>query len=145
MLTPGLVNAHVHSAMSLMRGIADDVPLTPWLEQHIWPREGRFVSPDFVHDGTLLACAEMLRGGITTCSDMYFFPEAAARAYDTAGMRAMLGAPILDFPTPYAADADAYMRAGSRRATSGGTHRASRSRSHRMPRTPFPMRASHGC
>ncbi len=111
-LTPGLVDAHAHCAMSLMRGIADDVPLTPWLEQHIWPREGRFVSPEFVHDGTLLACAEMLRGGITACSDMYFFPEAAARAFDTAGMRALLGAPILDFPTPYAADADGYIARG---------------------------------
>ena len=85
--------------MTLMRGIADDVPLKPWLEQHIWPREGRFVSPDFVHDGTLLACAEMLRGGITTCNDMYFYPDAAARAYEAAGMRALIGMPILDFPT----------------------------------------------
>jgi len=111
-LVPGFVNAHAHSAMSLMRGIADDVPLQPWLEQHIWPREGRLVSPEFVHDGTLLACAEMLRGGVTTCSDMYFFPDAAARAYDAVGMRAVLGAPILDFPTPYAADAEGYLSRG---------------------------------
>lgn len=111
-LLPGLVNAHAHSAMSLMRGVADDVALQPWLERHIWPREGRFVSPEFVHDGTLLACAEMLRGGITTCSDMYFFPDAAARAYDAAGMRAVLGAPVLDFPTPYAADAEGYLSRG---------------------------------
>src|SRR5664279_1974813 len=99
-LIPGLVNAHTHSAMSLLRGIADDVPLKPWLEQHIWPREGRFVSPEFVFDGTLLAAAEMLRGGVTCCNDMYFYPDAAARAYETAGMRAMLGMPVLDFPTP---------------------------------------------
>jgi 5-methylthioadenosine/S-adenosylhomocysteine deaminase len=111
-LLPGLVNAHVHSAMALLRGIADDVALKPWLEQHIWPREGRFVAPDFVHDGTLLATAEMLRGGITCCNDMYFFPDAAARAYRASGMRAVLGLPVLDFATPYAADADACLHAG---------------------------------
>jgi len=111
-LIPGLVNAHTHSAMSLLRGIADDVPLKPWLEQHIWPREGRFVSPEFVFDGTLLAAAEMLRGGVTCCNDMYFYPEAAARAYEIAGMRALIGAPVLEFPTPYAADADAYLTRG---------------------------------
>jgi 5-methylthioadenosine/S-adenosylhomocysteine deaminase len=111
-LIPGLVNAHTHSAMTLMRGIADDVPLQPWLAQHIWPREGRFVSPDFVFDGTLLAATEMLRGGVTCCNDMYFYPDAAARAYEIAGMRALVGAPVLDFPTPYAADADAYLARG---------------------------------
>ena len=111
-LIPGLVNAHTHAAMTLLRGIADDVPLKAWLEEHIWPREARFVAPDFVHDGTLLGAAEMLRGGITCCNDMYFYPEAAAEAYEQAGMRAMLGMPILDFPTPYAADADAYLARG---------------------------------
>jgi 5-methylthioadenosine/S-adenosylhomocysteine deaminase len=111
-LIPGLVNAHTHAAMTLLRGIADDVPLRVWLEQHIWPREGRFVAPEFVHDGTLLGAAEMLRGGITCCNDMYFFPDAAARAYEEVGMRAMLGMPILDLPTPYAADADAYLARG---------------------------------
>ena len=111
-LIPGLVNAHTHAAMTLLRGIADDVPLKAWLEQQIWPREARFVAPEFVHDGTLLGAAEMLRGGITCCNDMYFFPDAAARAYEEAGMRAMLGMPILDFPTPYAADADAYLARG---------------------------------
>jgi len=111
-LLPGLVNAHTHSAMTLLRGIADDLPLQAWLTEHIWPREARFVSPDFVHDGTLVAAAEMLKGGITCCSDMYFYPDAAARAYEAAGMRAMLGLPVLDFPTPYAADADAYLQAG---------------------------------
>jgi 5-methylthioadenosine/S-adenosylhomocysteine deaminase len=111
-LIPGLVNAHTHAAMTLMRGVADDVPLKPWLEREIWPREARLVAPDFVHDGTLLAAAEMLRGGITCCNDMYFYPDAAARAYEEAGMRAMLGMPILDFPTPYAADADAYIARG---------------------------------
>jgi len=111
-LLPGLVNSHTHAAMSLLRGIADDVPLKAWLEESIWPREGRFVDADFVYDGTLLAAAEMIRGGITCCNDMYFFPDAAARAYRASGMRAMLGLPILDFPTPYAADADGYLNAG---------------------------------
>lgn len=112
LLMPGLVNAHTHAAMSLMRGIADDVPLAAWLSDHIWPREGRFVSPEFVHDGVMLAAAEMLRGGVTCCNDMYFYPDAAARAYQTARMRAVLGLPILDFPTPYASDADRYLQAG---------------------------------
>ncbi|MDE2358053.1 MAG: amidohydrolase family protein, partial [Betaproteobacteria bacterium] len=93
-------------------GIADDVPLRAWLEQHIWPREGRFLAEDFVHDGTLLGAAEMLRGGTTCCNDMYFFPDAAARAYEQAGMRAMLGMPVLDFPTSYAADAEACLQRG---------------------------------
>ena len=111
-LLPGLINAHTHAAMALLRGIADDVPLKPWLEEHIWPREGRFVSPEFVHDGTLLAAAEMLKGGITCCADQYFFPDAAARAYRQSRIRAFIGLPVLDFPTPYAADADAYLREG---------------------------------
>jgi len=111
-LLPGLVNAHTHAAMALLRGIADDVPLKPWLQDHIWPREGRFVSPEFVHDGTLLAAAEMLLGGITCCADQYFFPDAAARAYRRSGIRAFVGLPVLDFPTPYAADAEAYIREG---------------------------------
>ncbi len=111
-LIPGLVNAHTHTAMALMRGIADDVPLKPWLEQHIWPCEGRFVSPEFVYDGTLLGSAEMLQGGVTCCNDMYFYPDAAARAYEDAGLRALVGMPVLDFPTPYAADADDYLAKG---------------------------------
>jgi len=111
-LIPGLVNAHTHAAMTLLRGIADDVPLQPWLTEHIWPREGEFLSPEFVHDGTLLGAAEMLRGGVTCCNDMYFYPDAAARAYEAAGMRAMIGLPVLDFPTPYAADANAYLQNG---------------------------------
>jgi 5-methylthioadenosine/S-adenosylhomocysteine deaminase len=111
-LLPGLVNAHTHAAMSLMRGIADDLPLDVWLEQHIWPHEREFVAPDFVLDGARLAAAEMLCGGITCCNDMYFFPDATARAFVETGMRAMLGLPVLDFPTPYAADADGYLQAG---------------------------------
>ena len=111
-LIPGLVNAHTHGTMSLLRGIADDVPLQPWLQDHIWPREARFVAPEFVFDGTLLAAAEMLQGGTTTCADMYFHPADSARAFDAAGMRAVLGIPVLDFPTSYAADADAYLEYG---------------------------------
>ncbi len=111
-LLPGLVNAHVHSAMSLFRGIADDMPLEIWLERHIWPREAKFVAPDFVYDGARLAAVEMLRGGITCCNDMYFFPDATARAFAETGMRAMLGLPVLDFPTPYAADPDGYLQTG---------------------------------
>jgi 5-methylthioadenosine/S-adenosylhomocysteine deaminase len=111
-LLPGLVNAHTHTAMTLLRGIADDVPLATWLEHHIWPREAKFVTPEFVQDGVAIGAAEMLRGGITCCNDMYFYPDAAARAYQAAGMRAVLGLPVLDFPTPYASDADAYLQAG---------------------------------
>ncbi len=111
-LLPGLVNAHTHAAMTLLRGIADDLALKDWLEQHIWPREARFLSPEFVHDGTLIAAGEMLLGGVTCCADQYFFPDAAARAYKQSGLRAFIGLPVLDFPTPYAADADAYLQAG---------------------------------
>jgi 5-methylthioadenosine/S-adenosylhomocysteine deaminase len=111
-LIPGLVNAHTHAAMTLMRGIADDLPLKAWLEEHIWPCEGRHVSPEFVAEGTWHAAAEMLKGGITCANDMYFYPDAAARAYEAAGMRALIGMPVLDFPTPYASDADAYLAKG---------------------------------
>ena len=111
-LLPGLVNAHTHAAMTLFRGIADDVPLQVWLEEHIWPREGTFASPEFVYDGARLAAAEMLKGGVTCCNDMYYFPDASARAFLDVGMRAMLGLPVLDFPTPYAADADGYLQQG---------------------------------
>ncbi len=111
-LIPGLVNAHTHAAMTLFRGIADDVPLRVWLEEHIWPRENRFVGTEFVHDGTCLAVVEMLKGGITCFNDMYFFPDATARASLELGIRAMLGLVVLDFPTPYAADPDGYLQQG---------------------------------
>ena len=111
-LIPGLVNAHTHAAMTLMRGLADDLPLMRWLEGHIWPAEKRHVSPQFVHDGTLLACAEMLRGGITCFNDMYFFPEAALRAALAAGMRSAHGIIVIEFPSAYAADAADYLRKG---------------------------------
>ena len=111
-LIPGLVNAHTHAAMTLMRGLADDLPLMRWLEQHIWPAETRHLSPEFVRDGTALACAEMLKGGITCFNDMYFFPEAALEAAQAAGMRAALGLIVVDFPTAYASDAADYLRKG---------------------------------
>jgi len=111
-LLPGLVNAHTHAAMNLMRGMADDVALDVWLEQRVWPHEREFVTPDFVLDGARLAAAEMLCGGITCCNDMYFFPGATAQVFVETGMRAMLGLAVLDFPTPYAADADGYLQAG---------------------------------
>lgn len=111
-LLPGLVNLHTHAAMTLLRGYADDLPLMTWLGEHIWSAEARHVGPDFVHTGTLLACAEMLRGGITTFNDMYFFPESAATAVQQSGMRAALGLVVLDFPTNYATDADDYLNKG---------------------------------
>lgn len=111
-LIPGLVNLHTHAAMTLMRGLADDIALMEWLERHIWPLELREVSPDFVYDGTLIACAEMLRGGVTLFNDMYFFPAAAAQAAVAAGMRAMLGMIVVDFPSPYASDARDYLSKG---------------------------------
>ena len=111
-LIPGLVNLHTHAAMTLLRGLADDLPLMDWLHKHIWPAESKHVSPQFVRDGTLLACAEMLRGGITCFNDMYFYPKAAAEAALASGMRASIGLITLDFPTAYAADTDDYLAKG---------------------------------
>jgi len=111
-LIPGLVNAHTHNPMTLMRGLADDLPLMRWLEDHIWPAEGRHVSPAMVRDGTLLACAEMLRGGITCFNDMYFFPEASLEAARGAGIRVALGIIVVEFPSAYASDAADYLRKG---------------------------------
>ena len=111
-LMPGLVNLHCHSAMSLLRGLADDLPLMTWLSEHVWPAEARHVSDEFVHDGSLLAMAEMLRGGVTCVNDMYFFPEATARAALRAGMRAMLGMVAIEFPSSYASDAAGYLAKG---------------------------------
>lgn len=111
-LMPGMVNLHTHAAMTLLRGLADDRALMDWLQNHIWPVETRLVSPEFVHDGTLLACAEMLRGGVTCFNDMYFFPEAAARAALAAGMRAAIGMIVIEFRSPYANDATDYLNKG---------------------------------
>jgi len=111
-LIPGFVNVHCHAAMSLMRGIADDMPLITWLREHIWPTESKHVTDDMVHDGSLLAMAEMLRAGVTCVNDMYFFPEATARAALKAGMRASLGVIALEFPSAYAPDAASYITRG---------------------------------
>jgi len=111
-LIPGLINLHTHAAMTLMRGLADDRALMDWLQNHIWPVETRLVSGDFVRDGTLLACAEMLRGGITCFNDMYFHPESAGRAVLAAGMRAALGIIVIEMPSAYAADAQDYISKG---------------------------------
>ena len=111
-LIPGLINLHSHAAMSLLRGFADDLPLMKWLRQHIWPAEARHVSAQFVHDGSLLACAEMLRGGVTCFNDMYFFPEATAQAAQQIGMRAALGLITIEFPSAYARDPDDYLDKG---------------------------------
>lgn len=120
-LIPGLINLHTHAAMTLMRGLADDLPLMTWLSGHVWPVEGRHVSDEFVYDGSLLACAEMLRAGVTCFNDMYFFPEATARAALTARMRAMLGIIAIEFPSAYAADADTCINKGlAARDTFGG-------------------------
>ena len=101
-LLPGLVNAHTHAAMTLLRGFADDVPLMTWLRQRIWPVEGRWVDPDFVTDGTRLAAAEMLRGGVTCFADMYFFPAQAIEACLRSGMRILSGQVVVDATTAYA-------------------------------------------
>jgi 5-methylthioadenosine/S-adenosylhomocysteine deaminase len=111
-LIPGLINLHTHAAMTLMRGLADDRALMDWLQNHIWPVETRLVSAEFVHDGTLLACAEMLRGGVTCFNDMYFFPAAAAQAALAAGMRATLGIIAIEMRSPYASDAGDYLSKG---------------------------------
>lgn len=105
-LMPGLVNSHTHAAMSLLRGYADDLPLTLWLKDHIWPAEKRWVDAQFVRDGTQLALADMLRTGTTCFSDMYFFPDITAAAVHQAGMRAQLTFPIMDIASNWARDAD---------------------------------------
>lgn len=112
LLIPGLVNLHTHAAMTLLRGYADDLPLMEWLQQHIWPKEATHVAPSFVHDGTLLASAEMLKGGITCFNDMYFFPQSAAEAATKAHIRAVIGITTMEFPNNYAADADDYLNKG---------------------------------
>jgi len=111
-LMPGLINLHTHAAMTLLRGLADDLALMDWLNNHIWPAEARHVSEPFAHDGALLACAEMLRGGVTCFNDMYFFPGAAARAALAAQMRAAIGMIVIEFPTAYASDAQDYLDKG---------------------------------
>ena len=111
-LLPGLINCHGHAAMALLRGYADDQPLMPWLEEHIWPAEAAHVSEQFVGDGTELAIAEMIRSGTTTFSDMYFFPNVCAATAQRLGLRCQITFPVFDFPTAWGTDADDYIRKG---------------------------------
>ena len=112
LLIPGLVNAHTHTAMTLFRGLADDLPLMTWLQDHIWPAEQRWVSPEMILAGSRLAALEMLQSGTVCCNDMYYFPEVTAHAMAEAGMRAVVGLILLDFPTVYAEGPDQYLRQG---------------------------------
>ena len=111
-LIPGLINAHTHAAMSLFRGIANDLPLMDWLNNHIWPAEKKWIDPQFVKDGTKLAIAEMLRSGTTCFNDMYFFPDSTAEICAGVGMRAMIGLIIIDLPTLWANSSDEYLAKG---------------------------------
>jgi 5-methylthioadenosine/S-adenosylhomocysteine deaminase len=111
-LIPGLINAHTHAAMTLMRGIADDLPLMEWLQNHIWPLEQQWIGEAFVRDGTDLAIAEMLRSGTTCFNDMYFFPEIVAHQAVQHGIRAGVGLILVDFPTPWAQNSDEYIAKG---------------------------------
>ena len=112
LLAPGLINAHGHAAMTLFRGLADDLPLQRWLKDHIWPAESRWVDEDFVRCGTELAIAEQLKGGITCFSDMYFYPSVVSELVHKHGVRAQVTIPVLDFPVPDARDADEALRKG---------------------------------
>jgi 5-methylthioadenosine/S-adenosylhomocysteine deaminase len=111
-LMPGLVNAHTHAAMSLMRGLADDLPLMEWLQGHIWPAEQRWVGAEFVRAGSELAMAEMLASGTTCFNDLYFFPDVTAATAVRAGMRAVVGMPVINLPTAWADNEDEYFSRG---------------------------------
>lgn len=111
-LIPGLINSHTHAAMNLFRGLADDLSLMDWLENHIWPAEAEHVNESFVHTGTQLAMAEMIRGGTTCFNDMYFFPDITARAAADVGMRASVGLILIDFPTVWANSSEEYIDKG---------------------------------
>ncbi|HET7359974.1 MAG TPA: TRZ/ATZ family hydrolase [Rhodanobacteraceae bacterium] len=107
-LIPGLVNAHTHNPMTLLRGVADDLPLMTWLKEHIWPVEARVMGPEFVRDGVELAVAEMLRGGTTCANENYFFPDVIAATYRQLGFRACVGLPVIEFPSAWARTRDEY-------------------------------------
>ena len=111
-LLPGFINCHTHAAMSLMRGIADDLPLMEWLQNHIWPLEQTWMSEAFVRDGTDLAIAEMILGGTTCFNDMYFFPDITAQQAIKQGIRACVGLVVFDFPTIWAENSEAYIEKG---------------------------------
>ncbi|TAL88130.1 MAG: TRZ/ATZ family hydrolase [Rhodanobacter sp.] len=107
-LIPGLVNSHTHNPMTLLRGLADDLPLMVWLQQHIWPAEAKVIGPEFVRDGVELAVAEMLRGGTTCANENYFFPDVIGATYRKLGFRAVVGLPVIEFPTAWANSQDEY-------------------------------------
>ncbi|MBL1293660.1 MAG: TRZ/ATZ family hydrolase [Thiotrichales bacterium] len=111
-LIPGLVNSHTHAAMNLFRGIADDLPLMTWLNEHIWPAEQQWVNKEFIRDGSTLAIAEMLRGGTTCFNDMYFYPDVTAKVAVESGIRCCVGLLMLDFPTVWAKNTDEYLSKG---------------------------------
>ena len=111
-LIPGLINSHTHAAMNLFRGLADDLNLMDWLENHIWPAEAKYVNEAFVHSGTELAIAEMIRSGTTCFNDMYFFPDITARVAADAGIRASVGLILIDFPTVWANNSEEYIDKG---------------------------------
>ena len=134
-LLPGFVNAHTHAAMSLFRGLADDLPLKTWLEDHIWPAEARWADREFVRDGTRLAVAEMLLGGTTCFNDMYFFPDEVAAAAIEAGIRATVGMIVIGFPSAWARDTREYFANGQ------AVH--DRYRDHPLIRTAFAPHAPY--
>ncbi|WP_019570033.1 TRZ/ATZ family hydrolase [Thioalkalivibrio sp. ALE11] len=134
-LMPGLVNAHTHAGMTLLRGIGSDQPLMEWLKRYVWPVEGRLLSPEFVYDGTRLAAAEMLRGGTTCFSDMYLFVGDAAAAVDASGIRGVMGLTVFDFPTPWAQTPDEYFQRGREVVDTWGDH--SRIRFTVAPHAPY--------
>jgi 5-methylthioadenosine/S-adenosylhomocysteine deaminase len=107
-LIPGLINAHTHNPMTLMRGLADDIPFMVWLKDRVWPAEARVMGPEFVRDGVELAIAEMIRGGTTCCNENYFFPDVQAATYGKYGFRARVGLPVIEFPTAWASSRDEY-------------------------------------
>ncbi|MDM8569074.1 TRZ/ATZ family hydrolase [Thiotrichales bacterium HSG1] len=110
LLIPGLINAHTHASMTLLRGFADDMPLEKWLNEYIWPVEKAHIDRNFIADGAKLAIAEMLRGGVTCFNDMYFFPDVVGEVANQAGIRAILGLILIDFPTAYAQDSNEYLQ-----------------------------------
>ncbi|MEA3230981.1 MAG: amidohydrolase family protein, partial [Thermodesulfobacteriota bacterium] len=100
LIMPGLINTHTHLPMTLFRGLADDLPLDTWLNEHIFPAESRHINPETVRIGTLLAVAEMLLSGTTTCCDGYFYEDVVAEAIAPTGLRAVVGQGVIDFPAP---------------------------------------------
>jgi len=112
LLSPGLINTHGHAAMTLFRGMSDDLPLMTWLQEHIWPAESKWVDEAFVRDGTDLAIAEQIKGGITCFSDMYFYPKVASERVHNSGIRAQITVPVLDFPIPGAHNTDEALHIG---------------------------------